>query len=253
MNMDINMNLKKNVNNNRQSDHCKEVNTMTYSKKYLAIALVALTSTAIQARTILDDSKVLDFKVAKTGLTRLSILNDTIEDVYSYPAEEETVRLHKSGHVFITPDDLETPLYVTVITRKGLAQDLRLTPQAKRAEPILLEYRDPEPSVTDLQAAKQEYCANLLTQFIQDKIPPEFLPITVPEVSRGKDPLTANLDKAWGSPQYKVLVFTVHNNGEEKEYLTNNLFWSSIDMASAFSQSTIEPQTTAKLYVIQQR
>lgn len=204
------------------------------------------------AYTPLNSSKVLEFKISKSGLTRISIDNDSIEDVYAYPAEPDLITHHKSGHVFVTPDDLEIPVYLTVITRRGSAQDLRLIPSPKKAEPILLHFEDgPSSSTASSALSPQETYANLLAQFIKGKVPSGFSLTAASEVSRGEGPVEAVLDKAYQNEQFRVLVFSIKNDSSERHTLDNRVFWGRGDLASAFDHSTLGPQETARLLVIQ--
>lgn len=206
------------------------------------------------AHTLLDSSKVIEFKISKSGLTRISIENDSIEDVYAYPAEPDLIAHHKSGHVFVTPDELEVPVYLTVITRRGVAQDLRLIPTSKKAEPILLRFEELPPPPTPLSSlSPQDASAHLLAQFIKGRMPNGFTSTTVNEVSRGEGPVEAVLDKAYQNDQFRVLVFAVKNECSERRTLDNKVFWGKGDLASAFDHPTLSPQETARLFVIQQR
>lgn len=123
---------------------CHRINKPLIRFSILGLFCSLCSYSASLAHTPLDPSKVMEFKISKTGLTRISIDNDSIEDVYAYPAEPDLITHHKSGHVFVTPDELEIPVYLTVITRRGAAQDLRLIPISKKAEPILLKYEEPK-------------------------------------------------------------------------------------------------------------
>lgn len=210
------------------------------------------------AHTPLDPSKVIEFKISKSGLTRISIDNDSIEDVYAYPAEPDLITHHKSGHVFVTPDDLEIPVYLTVITRRGAAQDLRLIPASKKAEPILLRFEEVPPTQIPLSGlSPQDASAILLAQFVKGKVPNGFTLMTandtsVCEVSRGEGPIEAILDKAYQNDQFRVLVFSIKNESPEQRTLDNKVFWGKGDLASAFDHPTLGPQETARLFVIQQ-
>jgi hypothetical protein len=205
------------------------------------------------AHTLLDPSRVIEFKISKSGLTRISIDNDSIEDVYAYPAEPDLITHHKSGHVFVTPDDLEVPVYLTVITRRGAAQDLRLTPIPKKAEPILLRYEEQKKDILPASASPQEDSAHLLTQFVKGKVPIGFYSVAAREVSRGEGPIEAILEKAYQDNQFRVLVFAVKNESPERRTLDNKVFWGKGDMAIAFDHPALAPQETAKLFVVQQR
>lgn len=205
------------------------------------------------ALKIATKNKVLDLKIATSGLTRLSVENDFIDRVYVLLPDDNMVKQHETGNVFIAPEGMDEPFYVTIFTQKGVTQDIRFIPIEKRAEPVVLEYEESLPSPATVRATVQENCAALLTQFIQGKLPPEFIPMDSREVSRGKGPVTAMLEKAWGSSQYKVLVFSIKNDSDDKQHLTNGMFWAYGDIASAFNHTVLEPQQTAKLFVIQQR
>jgi len=197
--------------------------------------------------TALNPGMVLEFKVSKTGMTRISMENDAIEDVYAYPAEPDLITHHKSGHVFVTPDGMENSVYVTVITRKGTAQDLKLTPVSKKPEPILLKAEEPKPTLSP-----QDQYAGILGQFVQGKIPPGFYACQVEEASRGEGPVEAILDKAYRDGKLRVLVFVVTNTDSERRPLDNRAFWGAGDLASAFDRSALGSRETARLYIIQQ-
>jgi hypothetical protein len=219
--------------------------------------LGSVCATGCLAHTALDPTKVIEFKISKSGLTRISIDNDSIEDVYAYPAEPDLITHHKSGHVFVTPDDLEIPVYLTVITRRGAAQDLRLIPTPKKAEPILLRFEgskiDSSPVTSLSSLSPQDASVHLLGQFIKGKIPSGFIAIGANEVSRGEGPIEAILDQTYQNDQFRVLVFSIKNESSERQTLDNRGFWGKEDLASAFDHSTLNPQETARLFVIQQR
>lgn len=209
------------------------------------------------AHVPLDSSKVMEFKISKSGLTRISIDNDSIEDVYAYPAEPDLITHHKSGHVFVTPDDLEFPVYLTLVTRRGTAQDLRLIPVSKKAEPILLRFEERHLTLPPLASlSSKDASAFLLAHFIKGKVPTGFSRAApddagVWEVSRGEGPIEAILDTVYQNNQFRVLVFNIKNESSERRTLDNKVFWGKEDLASAFDHPTLGPQETAKLFIIQ--
>lgn len=233
------------------------VKNRNMSMTVLGVVGSIFTNTVCIANTPLDPSRVIEFKISKSGLTRISIDNDSIEDVYAYPAEPDLITHHKSGHVFVTPDELDIPVYVTVITRRGVAQDLRLVPTQKKAEPVLLTDDNnsiPFTSNSSLTSQSlQEECAHILAQFIKGKVPDRFVATTVNETGRGEGPVEAVLDKAFQNTQFRVLVFAIKNESSERQTLDNKVFWGEGDMASAFDHATLGPKETARLFVIQHR
>lgn len=220
-------------------------------------ALGCLWSAGCFAHTPLDPSRVIEFRISKSGLTRISIDNDAIEDVYAYPAEPDLITHHKSGHVFVTPDDLELPVYLTVITRRGAAQDLRLIPAAKKAEPILLRFEESKggsPPYSSLSSlSPPDAATELLGQFVKGKIPDGFISASADEVSRGEGPVEATLGQVYQNDRFRALIFIIRNESSERHALDNRVFWGKGDLASAFDRSTLDPQETARLFVIQHR
>ena len=205
------------------------------------------------AHTPLNSAKVLEFPISKTGMTRITIGNDGIDDIFAYPTEYgDNISHHKSGHIFVVAEEMNGPLYVTLITMRGVVQDLKLIPKSKKAEPILLTYENAETLVQQ----RQEGAATVLTSFVQGIVPKGFYPITIDEVSRehvGKSSLEAIVENAYQNEHYRVLVFKVKNVGPEQITLDNRLLWEARDLASAFDQSQLNPEQSGKLFVIQNR
>jgi hypothetical protein len=203
--------------------------------------------------TPLNPGEVLEFPISKTGMTRITIDNDGIEDIYAYPTEYgDNISHHKSGHIFVVAESLNGPLYVTLITNRGAVQDLKLIPQSKNAEPILLTFENAE---TRFQQS-QEVAGTILASFVQGIVPKGFYAITVDEVSRehvGKSSLEAIVESAYQNEHYRVLVFKVKNGGQEQITLDNRVFWEARDLASAFDQPQLNPEQSGKLFVILNR
>ena len=118
--------------------------------------------------TPLNPSEVLEFPISKTGMTRITIDNDGIEDIFAYPTEYgDNISHHKSGHIFVVAESLIGPLYVTLITKRGAVQDLKLIPKSKKAGPILLTFENAE---SRLQQS-QEDAGTILASFVRGIVP----------------------------------------------------------------------------------
>lgn len=201
----------------------------------------------------LKSDEVLEFPISKAGMTRITIDNDGIEDIYAYPTEYgDNISLHKSGHIFVVAEGLNGPLFVTVITKRGAIQDLKLIPKSKQAEPIVLSSENAEMKLHKTQ----DDAARILGSFVQGIIPKGFYTITIDEVSRGyvsKNSLEAIVESTYQNEHYRVLVFKVRNVGQEQITLDNRVLWEARDVASAFDQSQLNPDESGKLFVIQNR
>lgn len=206
---------------------------------------------ACHANISLNSGEVLEFPISKTGMTRITIENDGIEDIYAYPTEYgDNISHHKSGHMFVVAEGLNGPLYVTLITKRGTVQDLKLIPKPKQVEPIVLSSKNTEMNLNKIQ----DDAATILGSFVQGITPKGFYAITIDEVSRehvGKNLLEAIVESAYQNDRYRVLVFKVRNVGQEQITLDNRMLWEAMDLASAFDQSQLNPEQSGKLFVIQ--
>lgn len=212
-----------------------------------SLVLLLMTGQMVSAHTVLDPSQVLTFPVSKDGLTRISIDQDGIEDIY-YPTDfADNIQHHKSGHVFVMADDVDGPIYLTIITKRGIAQDLKLTPTRKTAEPILLKYETQEIREQDVQDQTTE----LLKSFIQGIIPAGFYPIEIGETSRSAGSVVGVLSQAYQNSKVRVLVFDIKSESG-KQALNSQALWTEGDLALAFDQPHVEEGQSAKLFVIQQ-
>jgi hypothetical protein len=220
-------------------------------KKLLLSSVISLVCAANSGAHIPSNpEEVVELPISKKGMTRITIDNDGIEDIFAFPMEfADNITHHKGGHIFVVADDLKGPLYVTVITTRGTAQDLKLIPKSKQAEPILLSFENKESH----QQLVQEGAAAILESFVQGIVPAGFYSINVDEVSRTKESLEALVDKAYQNGRYRVLVFKVRNVSDEKINLDNRVLWASKDLASAFDQSQLNRGEVAQLFVIQNR
>jgi hypothetical protein len=216
-----------------------------------SVAVGLVFAHACYANISLNSGEVLEFPISKTGMTRITIENDGIEDIYVYPTEYgDNISHHKSGHMFVVAEGLNEPLYVTLITKRGTVQDLKLIPKPKQVEPIVLSSKNTE---IDLYKAQAD-AATILGNFLQGIIPKGFYAITIDEVSRehvGKNSLEAIVESAYQNEHYRVLVFKVRNVGQEQITLDNRVLWKVMDLASAFDQSELNPEQSGKLFVLQ--
>jgi hypothetical protein len=225
--------------------------------KYLMsfVVSILLFEESSWAHTPMNSGEVLEFPISKTGMTRITINNDGIEDIFVYPTEYgDNISHHKSGHILVVGESLNGPLYVTLITKRGSVQDLKLIPKSKRVEPIVLTYENAETRLQDLQ----EQAGRILTSFVQGIVPKGFYAISIDEVSReqlyfGKGSLEAIVESAYQNEHYRVLSLKVKNVSSEQITLDNRVLWEARDLASAFDQPQLNPEQSGRLFVIQNR
>jgi len=224
---------------------------MTLKIPFLCLNL--LLSGMAQAHQILDPTQTLQFSISTEGMTRISIEGDGIDDIYAYPQEfADNVQQHKSGHAFVVAEDLDRPLYVTLVTKRGMAQDLKLVPTSKKVEPILLKFETAESKNKEIE----EEVSGYLKSFVQGMVPSDFYVIQINESSRTAalpdgQSLVATVEAAHQNARYRVIVYRIHNTTSSPLTLDNRLLWDGRDLAASFDQLALASDQSAKLYVIQ--
>lgn len=191
---------------------------------------------------------VLNFQIAKEGITRISVENDEIDDVYVYPFQfTDNVKLHKTGQLFVVADNMNQPVHLTVITKRGVTQDLRIKSGHKHPEPIVLkpvaEKKKPEDEVEQINL--------ILEKFIRGIQPGGFYRVDIKETSRSLGSISCIVENSYQKAPYRVVIYKVKNETNQPVTLDNKLFWIEGDVALAFDRLQIAPCETAKLYVIQ--
>ncbi len=199
--------------------------------------------------TQMDSKSVLEIVISDKGLTRLSVENDKIEDVFVYPSElEENLSLHKSGNVFFVAEGLKGPIFLSLVTTSGHTQDLKITTNSqKRTAPVILKL--PKKNVSSQE--RENFTSDILKEFIQGSIPKGFSRTNYSFEVRKKDPFRAEPLDAFVSEDYLVLIFKITSSEDETQTLTPSDFYREGDIAVTFNIREINPGTEAQMYIIQ--
>lgn len=217
-------------------------------KTIRGILTLGLLSSVCHGKILMDPGQLIDIKISKEGMTRISIENDEISNVIVYPKEfQDNAQNHNSGHLFVVADDLTTPLSITLVTKRGLVQDLRIIPTQKKPEPVILRFEDEETKKEEIQKESTK----VLSNFVQGLIPSGFYTVAIKETSRTRGDLSAIVDRVYQNGQFRVLVYTIKNECDREITLDNRLMWDAGDLALAFDKSHLGENQSAKLYVVQ--
>ncbi len=124
---------------------------MNLKKTTFLLTLSFLTTSANAAivRT-LDDSRSIEISISKQNLTRITVKDDRIANVFGITGEYVLEADEELGQVFIRPVDpggfssmtghgTNKPIHLTLTTEKGHTQDLCLTPKDQPPEALILE------------------------------------------------------------------------------------------------------------------
>lgn len=222
-------------------------------KKISLIAGWLASAANVQAAVPMNDQQVMEVSISSKGLTRLSVTGEVIQDIFVYPfmvgdaVTSESIQLHKSGHVFIAPDGIREPFYLTVITRKGHVQDLKLSPSVQKSAPLVLTL--PAPEETPLEAKK--VLEKHLLAALQGIPPRGFARGStndVPALDRGdiKTVVTA----VYTLGRERVAVYELENTGEKEIPLRPEAFLSPSDLAVVFDKPLLKPREKVRMAVL---
>ena len=232
--------------------------TMTMTRNRVMAFLLATTLSA-EAAVPMNDQKVMEISVARKGLTRLSVKGDSIQDIFIYPlmvgdrVTGESIQLHKSGHVFIAPDGMKEPFYLTVITRKGQVQDLKLSPSVQKAAPLVLMLPASDENGEEAEKHSRQVLEPSLLAALQGILPRGFTPDTAGDLSiQQRGGLTLSPKIVYRSQQYHLSVFELENEGDRDIALMPEQFLSPDDLAVVFERPVLTPHEKARMVILGQ-
>ncbi len=87
----------------------------------------------------LDEFKAIEAPIAQQGLTRITVKGDRILNIFGLAQEYVLETDEDQGQIFIHPHPLnKAAIHLTLTTEGGKTQDLRLIPQDKSPEAVIL-------------------------------------------------------------------------------------------------------------------
>ncbi len=208
----------------------------------------------------LNDTAVMDVNISRKGLTRLSVKGDGIQDIFVYPvisgevALQDAVQLHKSGHVFMAPEGIKEPFYLTVITQKGHVQDLKISPMTQQSVPLILTLPESPQDPHDALQQERNVLEKYLLSALQGIPPRGFTHLPLSDASsRQIGNLAVTPLHLYGSDRYLLSVYDLENTGEQDLTLMAESFLSSSDLAVVFERPVLTPQSKIRMVIVSPR
>ena len=166
--------------------------------------LALLNAAPLNAAQEINPTQVMGVVISNQGLTRVSVEEDAITDVFVYPQElQNHLQLHQSGHVFIAPEGLNKPLYLTVMTKRGQTQDLKINVANKGPKPIILKAKaKPKP-------VSAEEIDSWFKEFSRGIVPLGFQTTTVKEHLKDIGSLTLQPLEAFCNATHEITLWTL--------------------------------------------
>ena len=220
--------------------------------------LAALQTGTLHAALEMNDQKILEIPISGRGLTRLSVKDDVIQDIFVYPllideiSVRESLQLHKSGHVFIAPDGLSQPFYITVMTQKGQVQDLKLTPTPQPGGPLILTRPAPPVDPHTATRVHHQRLEAALMAAVQGVQPPGFQSLSLEPAPEDSGDIQKHPVIAYGRQYDRINVYELENTGDREVFLTPALFLSPSDLAVVFDQPSLPAHGKIRMAILHQ-
>jgi len=124
----------------------------------------------------LDESRVIEVPISKEDLTRITVQEDRIRNVFGVTGEYVLETDEDQGQVFIRlPNSSEIslkPISLTLTTEKGRTQDLRLIPKDQAAEALILKpLEENQKGTLKEKSVSRDEVENLLEACERGRIP----------------------------------------------------------------------------------
>jgi hypothetical protein len=201
---------------------------------------------------------VLTLEIAKTGMTRIEIEGEAIDDVMVFPKEaQSSVFVHPKGHLFLSGDSANGPIDMTLMTASGMTQDLHVKIVGKKASPIVLKMarvHSQEPSPVRLDASAHvrlsSKCVKWVRELEKNKIPDGFFETynLQPEIRKnfGIESLPSTV---FQGESHVILCFNV--KGAPGAALDSQAWMQPCDTACVFVHDRLPEDGKSNLFVIQ--
>ena len=241
---------------------------MNYPEKIKQLALYGLLSLIVWSNSAfatqvltLTENKRLEANIAMNVMNRLSVTQDRIINVFGDEGTFVTETDDHTGQIFIkpTPENANTPLSITLITEKGLTQDLTLNPVEAKAATIILKPSKsnqcslsvPEtllPGFSRNAESEQELWIATLRQAVLGELPE--LEEKHAVETRKIAGFEVKHQKTYSAGALIVKLFTLKNTTGSSEVLLEKNFYQLGDIALSLKKNQLDANEKTLLYVL---
>lgn len=215
----------------------------------------------------LDELKVIEAPISRQGLTRIAVKEDRILNVFGMAGEYVLETDEENGQIFIRPTGYGTidvskaaphSIHLTLTTEGGHTQDLRLVPQDRSPEAIILKANnDISEEITREKLAQAPVFREEVEALIQacqtKQIPLGYkeIPLTLVNLNE-----TAVLLREIQGQKLRGLTYKVQNKTEEVVVLSESEFTKSLPLklhsliAILLPKKILQPGEGAETYVV---
>lgn len=215
---------------------------------YIILVLQTLLFYPALADLKMCPSRVVKVRMSNKGLGRITVKGQRIEHVFAHPSSvNEHLQLHESGNLYIVPQGLTEPVFLSIITEEGVSQDLELSFTAKSSHPVILEPPIEVAQGPGSQALYEYY----LKVFSRGGNPPGFTPYRSARHScrsckvKGTE---LHLTRAVWNSKYLLLEYC--GEAAQNMQLHPEAFSRTHDVAVKLSHGQVESGEQFKVYIV---
>lgn len=202
---------------------------------------------------VLNDQKVLEVSIGHRGLTRLTVQGDAIENVLVHPVHLGEGLQAQGGHVFMAPEGRQDPFYLTVMTRKGVIQDLRVRVVSGEGHPVILTAPAPVQKQEPLREETRLILEGQMLAFLQGHVPAGFRKMRADVPVRRVSGMTLTGEGVWVLGRAAVLVYQAENPSNRPVVLPVQDLFQEGDQAITADRAVLMPQGKARVIVVRLR
>lgn len=214
--------------------------------------LFSLPCIALQTYKLVDHEKT-EVVIASNHYTRLAVAEDRIQQIFGAEGQFDIESDDEQGQVFLKPvsKGASKVFFLTIVTEKGLTQDLRLIPKAKDAQSILFKPSLLSPFPSADKKSRESQIAELLHAMIQCKALASYdqTPIIQSDRKISKEE-KLNPVCLYQGDHWTGRVYTLTNLHDRPTQIVASHLAQPQDVAIFVAQTTLLPKQRTKVFII---
>lgn len=186
-------------------------------KMQLNILALILCCTQLWAVIDMNAEKVLQFSAAQSGITRISVESDKIVETFIDPVDVTTSIKNNRGHIYLSGQKNIAHLYLSIITKTGQVQDIKINFKDMQPKPILLR-KPQQMTAPHIEGDLAEEYLKWLRVFLKGNAPQSFEPKPLSNLAatRQSGNFLASPISAWVHEQgYTVTQYRISISGND--------------------------------------
>lgn len=224
-------------------------------KKLLGLGLLALGSTEVQAVQSFNlvDHQRTEIMVSNRQMNRIAVKGDRIQQVFGADEHFHIETDDHGGQIFLRflSNQMLEPVSLTIVTEAGLTQDLTLMPDDLDAQTVLFKAGVGKVESEEKGMSREDKIAALiLAMAAGDRLEGYDIKTIGPREDDESNPAFKAI-KTYEGESFKGIVYCLQNDREDVLKVAEQDLAMYGDLALSLSSTTIEPGTSAQLYVVQ--